>query len=279
MIDKDFWQEVLQTIRQQKWRSLMTAFGIFWGLLMLMFLIGAGVGFQEGIAGQLKQMPANSIFYASNPTSMAYQGMERSRSWNIEFADVDAIQAKFPGSVRQAIYIKYLPSADSTLNVSSVNATDELVVAGVSPFLAMMSPQRIVAGRYINEFDCDERRKVCVIGNQVAKTLFPNDPSPVGQSINIAGTSYDVVGVTMKTNDMVNLGPHESKSVFLPITTAQYVFNAVGKTDRLMLVLDDKFDSGEYYKPIDAVIRQRHQIHPDDDVALASSDLKSQLNQ
>ena len=231
----------------------MTAFGIFWGLLMLMFLIGAGVGFQEGIAGQLKQMPANSIFYASNPTSMAYQGMERSRSWNIEFADVDAIQAKFPGSVRQAIYIKYLPSADSTLNV--------------------------VAGRYINEFDCDERRKVCVIGNQVAKTLFPNDPSPVGQSINIAGTSYDVVGVTMKTNDMVNLGPHESKSVFLPITTAQYVFNAVGKTDRLMLVLDDKFDSGEYYKPIDAVIRQRHQIHPDDDVALASSDLKSQLNQ
>ena len=279
MIDKDFWQEVLQTIRQQKWRSLMTAFGIFWGLLMLMFLIGAGVGFQEGIAGQLKQMPANSIFYASNPTSMAYQGMERSRSWNIEFADVDAIQAKFPGSVRQAIYIKYLPSADSTLNVSSVNATDELTVAGVSPFLAMMSPQRIVAGRYINEFDCDERRKVCVIGNQVAKTLFPNDLSPVGQSINIAGTSYDVVGVTMKTNDMVNLGPHESKSVFLPITTAQYVFNAVGKTDRLMLVLDDKFDSGEYYKLIDAVIRQRHQIHPDDDVALASSDLKSQLNQ
>ena len=69
MIDKDFWQEVLQTIRQQKWRSLMTAFGIFWGLLMLMFLIGAGVGFQEGIAGQLKQMPANSIFYASRGRS------------------------------------------------------------------------------------------------------------------------------------------------------------------------------------------------------------------
>ena len=77
MIDKDFWQEVLQTIRQQKWRSLMTAFGIFWGLLMLMFLIGAGVGFQEGIVGQLKQMPANSAAYAIDATTIAYNGRGR----------------------------------------------------------------------------------------------------------------------------------------------------------------------------------------------------------
>lgn len=279
MMDKDFWQEVLQTIRQQKWRSLMTAFGIFWGLLMLMFLIGAGMGFQEGIVGQLKQMPANSVAYSTDVTTMAYNGFERGRSWSIDFKDVEAIQAKYPGSIKQAIYVKYLPAANSTLIVSSRSATDELTVAGVSPFLSVMSPQRIVTGRYINEFDCDERRKVCVIGIEVARTLFPNDDSPIGQSINIAGTSYDVIGVTKKTNDMVNLGPHESKSVFLPISTAQHVFNVVGKADRLFLVLDDKYDSGSYYKPIDDIIRQRHQIHPDDDVALMSNDLKSQLNQ
>ena len=170
MIDKDFWQEVLQTIRQQKWRSLMTAFGIFWGLLMLMFLIGAGVGFQEGIVGQLKQMPANSVAFSTDATTIAYNGFERGRSWHLEFKDVEAIQTEYPGAVKQAVYVKFLPSADSTLTVSSANATDELVVAGVSPFLASMAPQRIVDGRYINEFDCDERRKVCVIGNQVAKT-------------------------------------------------------------------------------------------------------------
>ena len=146
MIDKDFWQEVLQTIRQQKWRSLMTAFGIFWGLLMLMFLIGAGVGFQDGIVGQLKQMPANSAAYAIDATTIAYNGLERGRSWHLEFKDVEAIEAKYPGAVKQAVYVKFLPSADSTLTVSSANATDELVVAGVSPFLATMSPQRVVAG-------------------------------------------------------------------------------------------------------------------------------------
>ena len=127
MIDKDFWQEVLQTIRQQKWRSLMTAFVIFWGLLMLMFLIGAGVGFQEGIVGQLKQMPANSAAYAIDATTIAYNGLERGRSWHIEFKDVEAIQAEYPGAVKQAVYVKFLPSVDSTLTVSSANATDELI--------------------------------------------------------------------------------------------------------------------------------------------------------
>lgn len=279
MLDKDFWQEVLQTIRQQKWRSLMTAFGIFWGLLMLMFLIGGGIGFKEGIVGQLKQMPANSVEYITGTTTMTYNGFERGRSWDIDFKDVEAIQNKFPGAVLQSVYIKYLPAPGNTLTVTSINATDELVVAGVSPFLAIMSPQRIVSGRYINEFDCKERRKVCVIGSEVAQTLFPDNSSPIGQSISIGGTSYDIIGITKKTNDMVNFGPHESKSVFLPITTAQYVFNVVGKTDRLFLILDDKFPTADYSKPIDNIFRQRHQLHPDDDAALITVDLKSQLNQ
>ena len=279
MFDKDFWQEVLQTIQRQKWRSVMTAFGIFWGLLMLMFLIGAGVGFQEGIVGQLKQIPSNTVAYFSGQTTMNYNGFERGRSWNVEFSDIDAINTTFPGSVHGAVYIKYLPSKDSVLTVTSSEATDELTVVGVSPSLEDMSPQRIVYGRYINEFDCSERRKVCVIGDQVAKTLFPDEDSPIGMSLNISGTSYDVIGVTKKTNDMVNLGPNESMSVFLPITTAQYVFNVTGKADRVFIILNDNFPSKDYYKSIDAVIRQRHQIHPNDDAALISLDLKSQLNQ
>lgn len=279
MFDSDFWQEVLQTIQRQKWRSLMTAFGVFWGLLMLMFLIGAGIGFQEGVVGQLKQVPANTVGYISGATTMSYNGFEQGRSWNIEAKDVAAIEAAFPGAVSQPVYIKYLPDEQTTLAVTSPDATDELTVAGVSPSLAVLSPQRITSGRYINEFDCLENRKVCVIGTNVAQTLFPEDLTPVGKNLTIQGTSYHIVGVTKKTNDMVQLGPNESNSVFLPITTAQYVFNQVDKADRLFLILSDQYPSGDYYQTFDALLRQRHQLNPDDDAALVSLDLKDMLNQ
>ena len=91
MFDQDFWQEVWESIRKQKMRSLMTAFGVFWGLLILMFLIGAGMGFSGGIAGQMKAIPNNTVAYFTSPTTIAYGGFERGRSWNITDADFAAI--------------------------------------------------------------------------------------------------------------------------------------------------------------------------------------------
>jgi putative ABC transport system permease protein len=279
MFDRDFWTEVLQTIKGQKLRSLMTAFGVFWGLLMLMFLIGAGMGFHEGMVGQLQNIPSNTVFYISGTTSLPYEGFQQGRSWNIENADIEAVRSEYPDAIQKTAGIKYLPMEGSLLSVSSDEATDELVVAGVSPNLFLLSPQRMIHGRYINEFDCADQRKVCVLGENVAKTLFPDMESPVGENVNIDGTTFQVIGVTRKTNDMVNFGPNESNSVFLPITTAQFVFNLVDKIDRLFLVLDEKYPSAEFYTKADAIIRQRHHIHPDDDVAMVSLDVKSQLNQ
>ena len=91
MLDRDFWTEVLQTIKGQKLRSLMTAFGVFWGLLMLMFLIGAGMGFHEGMVGQLQNIPSNTVFFISGTTSLPHEGFQQGRTWNIENADIDEI--------------------------------------------------------------------------------------------------------------------------------------------------------------------------------------------
>lgn len=279
MFDKDFWIEVLQTVKRQKWRSVMTAFGVFWGLLMLMFLIGAGVGFKEGIVGQLKQMPSNTVGYITNTTTMAYNGMESGREWNIEQSDLDDINNTFPNAVLETAHIKYLPTQGSVLPVSYMEASDEVTVAGVSSFYEVISPQRVLEGRYINEFDNNEMRKICVLGVNVARTLFSDGVSPLGKEVSIDGNSYNVVGVTKKTNDLVNLGPNESNSVFIPIKTAQFVYNVPDRSDRVFMVLSDNCQSSDYYLKFDRIIRARHQLHPSDEAALASLDLKNMLNQ
>lgn len=277
MFDKDFWQEVLQTIRRQKARSVMTAFGVFWGLLMLMFLIGAGMGFQEGAVGQLKNIPSNSVGYITDITSMRYKGFERGRQWNIDDRDIDAITTAWPGMLRHTIYVKFLPSVGNALTIMAGENSNDATVVAVSPMYYNLSPQRILHGRYINEFDCRERRKVCVIGDNLAKTLFSSVSSAVGKDVKIDDISYRVIGVTRKTNAMVNFSTNESDGVFVPITTGQYMYNVIGKTDFLFLVLNDGFQSADYVKSIASLIRSRHNIHPDDDTAIAALDLKQQL--
>lgn len=277
--DREFWSEVVNTIKSQKMRSIMTAFGVFWGLVMLMFLLGAGMGFKEGLVGQLNKIPSNMVGYSTSSTSMSYNGFERGRVWHIEADDITLIQSKYPGILKNAIYVKFLPTNGSSLEVSSGEKTDNVTVVAVSPFYGTMSPQRIVSGRYLNEFDCNEFRKVCVIGDQVAKSFFSDENEAVGQKIKIDGNIYDIVGVTKKTNNMVNFSSNESASIFLPITTGQHIYDCVNKSDYLYLELNDRFPSGEYYQKIGTILRNRHNIHPEDEVALFGMDLKSQLNQ
>ena len=279
MFDSDFWQEVLQTIKKQKWRSLMTAFGVFWGLFMLMILIGAGMGFKGGLVVQLQQMPANSMAFASDFTSIPYMGLERDRKWNMDDSDIMAIRTQIPGALIDAICLKFVPDRSTSQTIVSEEGSDEASVAGVSPAYSSLAPQKIISGRYINGFDISERRKVCVVGEELAKKLFATTANPVGRTLRVGDVSYQIIGITRKTNALVNLGPHESRSLFLPITTAQQVYNQAGKTDRLFIVFDDKFPSGEYTEQVARLIRSRHQIHPDDDIALSATDLKQQLNQ
>lgn len=279
LFDRDFWSEVLMTVRQQKWRSVMTAFGVFWGLLILMLLIGAGMGFKEGIVGQLKRMPANSVGYLSSATTIPYKGFERGRAWKMEDSDIDAVELQFPGAVKNTVMVKFLPSEGSTLTVTSGEISDEITVIGVSSFYGDLSPQRVLKGRYINDFDCSERRKVCVIGDQVERILFPEGQSAVGNTIRIDNTLFEVVGVVRKTNAMVNFSANESTSVFIPVTTGQYMYNCAGKSDYMFLVLDERFPSGEYCGKIGEILRQRHFLSPDDDAALVEMDLKEQLSQ
>lgn len=278
MFDQDFWQEVWESIRKQKMRSLMTAFGVFWGLLILMFLIGAGMGFSGGIAGQMKAMPNNTVSYFPSPTTIAYGGFERGRSWNIADADFDAIESKFPGVIHDKGLVLEVPSTGHAQLVKAEQYSDMIMVAGITENYHLFSPLRVVEGRFISKFDVRENRKVCVLGEQVAAKLFPGQKA-IGKEVNLNGFTCQVVGVMRKTSPFIYIGPNESESLYLPLTTAQLLYNRINEQNMAMFILNDDYPSGDYLKQIGEVLRQRHTIAPDDATGLQEVDFKEVISQ
>ena len=260
MFDQDFWQEVWESIRKQKMRSLMTAFGVFWGLLILMFLIGAGMGFSGGIAAQMKAMPNNTVAYFSRPTTIAYGGFERGRRWNITDADFDAIENRFPGVIHDKGLVLEVPSTGQAQLVKTEQYSDMMMVAGTTENYHLFSPLRVVEGRFISKFDVRENRKV-------------------GKEVHLNGFTCQVVGVMRKTSPFFYLGPNESESLYLPISTAQLLYNRINEQNMALFILYDDYPSGDYLKQIGEVLRQRHAIAPNDETGLYEVDLKEVISQ
>lgn len=278
MFDQEFWQEVWESIRKQKMRSVMTAFGVFWGLLILMFLIGAGMGFSGGIAGQMKAMPNNTVAYFSDLTTIAYGGFERGRKWNVGDADLAAIESQFQGFIHDKSLVLEVPSTGNAQLVKADLHSDMFMVAGVMENYPLFSPLRVVEGRFISKFDVRDNRKVCVLGEQAAAKLFPGQDA-VGKEVQLNGFTCQVVGVMRKTTPFIYIGPNESESLYLPLTTAQLLYNRIGEQDMAMFILNDEYPSGDYLKEIGKVLRQRHSIAPNDENGLYEVDFKEMISQ
>ncbi len=175
-IDLDRWEEIFITITRNKTRSLLTAFGVFWGIFMLVALMGGGQGLQDMMSANFKGFATNSVFFGSNKTSEAYKGFRKGRYWDMEFNDVERI--------RQAV-----PEVEViTPNISRWGSTaifgdkkSSCAVRGLQPDYEKIEAQNITMGRFINDVDILESRKVCTIGKRVYDELFPQGGNPCGQ--------------------------------------------------------------------------------------------------
>ena len=106
-IDLDRWEEIFITITRNKTRSLLTAFGVFWGIFMLVALMGGGQGLQDMMSANFKGFATNSVFFGSNKTSEAYKGFRKGRYWDMEFNDVERIRQSRTGS--RSYHSQYQP--------------------------------------------------------------------------------------------------------------------------------------------------------------------------
>lgn len=265
----ELWNEILQTISRNKWRSLMTAFGVFWGLLMLILLVGNGLGISNGITSGLTVIPSNTIFMGGGHTTKAYKGFGKDRQIGIDNQDVEIIRTNLG---KRGRYITPLSFAGSKIvNLGEENGSFDVVASAPGYYYAV--PQQVVFGRYLNDIDANERRKVCVIGKKIYDQLFPNGDNPCGKTIQVGNIYFTIVGVVKKLSDMINIGADVDESVIVPLETGQLAYNMANQVHVLCVTLHDQYKITDWQDRIEGWAKEHHYVHPDDDAAIWSMNL------
>ncbi|MBR6538662.1 MAG: ABC transporter permease [Bacteroides sp.] len=260
-IDRDTFEEILVTITRNKTRSLLTAFGVFWGIFMLVTLIGGAKGLREEMQSSLAGFATNSGFIASQNTSEAYKGFRKGRWWNLELADVDRVAAIEGVALATPLISRWGETA-----VYDENKYDA-VIKGLYPEYVRIEEQDMTYGRFLNNVDVREARKVCVIGKRVYESLFQEGEDPCGKYIQVGGIYYQVVGMSSSEGN-ISINGQGSESIYIPFTTMQKAYNVGNTIDVLCFIMNPGHKVSDVEKDIERVIKEAHYIHPDDKQAV-----------
>jgi len=273
MFDLDRFQEIWITITHNKSRSVLTAFGIFWGMFMLVVMVGAGVALERGMSSQIEGFATNSCFVWSNRTTEPYKGFRKGRQWNMENKDIVMLQHK----VNEIQYIAPVIFGGNTSN--NVNRNDKsgsFHIKGNYPTYTRIDNQKLIYGRYINNIDIAEKRKVCVLGERVYEVLFPHAENPIGKNIRVNGIYFQVVGVTRSTSN-INIGGDSKETVILPFTTMQQAFNMGNAIHFLAITAKPGVKVSVIEDKVRALIKESHDISPNDNVAVGGMNIEDQF--
>jgi len=255
------------TVSTRLRQRMMTAFGVFWGILILTLLIGSGIGLDNGIISSVTDLPPNEMWIKPYETSIPYQGFGRGRKWLLNAKDEQLIRQRFGPSVVSYSAVCFA----GFQNVARGEQGFQYQVTGVLPQFVNELPQRITEGRFINDLDIGERRKVCVIGEHVADELFTSHNEAVGSTLDVNGMPLTVVGVTHCTNRNVNIGIDLSESVLMPLPSMQAAYGRSDEIDMCSVIMDDTFPMEQQKDNIVTLVRENHSIHPDDKLAMTAA--------
>jgi putative ABC transport system permease protein len=260
--DIDTWEEILLTITRNKTRSLLTAFGVFWGIFMLVALIGGAQGLKDLMSANFEGFATNSCFVWPQNTSEVYKGFQKGRWWNLELSDVDILREK----------VKEIEVITPTVNKWGITAVyddknSSCILKGLYPDYDKIEAQKMIYGRFINNVDIMEARKVCSIGKRVAETLFRKGVNPCGQYIRVDGIYYQVIGVCGSEGN-ININGNASESVILPFTTMRQTYNMGTYVDLLCLTAKPGVKITDLQPKVERIIKEIHLIHPDDKQAI-----------
>jgi putative ABC transport system permease protein len=265
MFNLDRWREIVDTLMHSKLRSALTAFSMAWGIFMLVVLLGLGNALQRGIEENFADDAVNSVWIRGGVTSLPHDGLPVGRRVMFANGDVDAIRA-LPESdkVTGRFYVGG-QRWNSSLVARYGNKSQSYDVRSVHPDHLYLENTIVVQGRFLNEPDIVDKRKVAVIGVPVAQFLY-GDKDPVGEQIELGGISFRVVGVFTDTGEQ-----GEAQMVYIPISTAQVAYNGADHVNQVMFTLAPDVgvdESIELAKEVKGQLAAAHRFNPDDPQAV-----------
>ena len=261
--DIDTYREILDTLTRNKTRSFLTGFGVFWGVFMLVVLIGGGDGLEELLSKNFQGFATNSAFTFAQPTTKPYEGFRKGRQWNMTYRDVERLRA-------HVSELDIVTPLVTEWGKTFVAGDKKFVgnVKGIYPEYAKVEEPTILYGRYLNDMDIAGDRKVCVIGKKVYKTLFPNGGDPCGQLVRVDSLYFNVVGVDYSPGNM-NINGNVQESVTIQLTIMQRVYNLGDVVHIICVTGKPGVTMGKLAQPLREVIGRAHRVDPTDEKAIS----------
>lgn len=262
MFDIDKWQEIFSTLQQNKLRTFLTGFSVAWGIFMLIILLGSGNGLQNGVEQQFSNSASNAIWIWGGQTSAAYKGMKPGR--DITFRNADYKQIRTLKGVEYASGRYNIWGNNPVTYKNEYGAFD---IRSAHPDYREIEKISMVEGRYINEKDMREGRKVAMISGLVRESLFKKE-DPMGKFIKINGVPFMVVGIYTDL-DLRNRG---LRTIYVPISAAQRVFQGGDYIHSMVVTTGDASvpESKEIEKTIKETLAKRHVFDPKDERAMST---------
>jgi len=266
MFDLDKWKEIWATLRSNRLRTFLTAFGVFWGILMLMAMLGFGSAIQSGSQKQMKGMATNLLFVWGQQTTESYDGLPPGRGVRFNNADIELMR-RLPAIEHLAPRLQLGGWMNNfTVNYESKSGT--FTVMADYPALRHIVAFEYEAGRFINERDIAESRKVVVIGKAVREQLFGAD-DPIGKYIKISGVYFQVVGLT-RTLRSGGQGDRDANTLFVPFTTLKTAFNIGDRVGFFAMTAKPGTDGPELERAVREALMRHHRVSPTDNLAIGS---------
>lgn len=269
LFDADRWQEVFDTLGANKLRTGLTAFGVLWGIFMLIVMLGAGSGLQNGVSSEFQGFATNSLYLWTQRTTKPYKGLPARRRIRLTNEDTKALAQLVP-EAKVIAPRNEVGGWRGTANVTRKNRTGAFGIKGDYPIAVEIQPMEAKQGRLLNDKDLAEKRKVAVIGTKVVNDLYEPGEEIIGSNIRLNGVYFTVIG-TFETKKSGGEAEDDAQSVFIPLSSFQQAFNVGQNVSYFGFMPIDGVTVSELEEKVVQVLKERHSIHPDDQFAFGTN--------